>query len=144
MMAVFWKRGCPWMSDAELETVHPGHAHVDQHDRDVLPEQQVEAPHRRSRPARGFLQLGEDRLVGEHLGRLIVDQQYVDRLLAAHRCSHTRSERQQLLGVDRLGDVVGGAGLEAFLAVALHGLGRERDDRQPAEARVLRISRMVS
>ena len=38
---------------------------------------------------------------------------------------------------DGLGDVVGGAGLEALLAVALHRLGGERDDRQRAELRVV-------
>src|SRR3954467_5977223 len=43
-------------------------------------------------------------------------------------------QRQQLLDVDRLGDVVRGAGGYAALAVALHGLGRQGDD---GERRVL-------
>jgi hypothetical protein len=44
---------------------------------------------------------------------------------------------QQLLRFDGLGDVVGGAGLEALLAVALHRLGGQGDDREVGEARVL-------
>src|SRR5438270_4849970 len=43
-------------------------------------------------------------------------------------------QRQQLLGVHRLGDVVGGAGLQALLAVALHGLRGQRDDGQVLQA----------
>src|SRR6516164_2865131 len=42
-------------------------------------------------------------------------------------------QRQQLVRVDGFGHVIGGAGLEALLTVALHRLGRERDDRQQAE-----------
>src|SRR6266446_3085976 len=37
--------------------------------------------------------------------------------------------RDELLGVDRLGQVVPGAGLDALLAITLHGLGGDRDDR---------------
>src|SRR5689334_22771507 len=42
-------------------------------------------------------------------------------------------QREQLLGVDRLRDVVGGARLDALLAVALHRLGGDGDDRQVLE-----------
>src|SRR6185437_3602934 len=42
-------------------------------------------------------------------------------------------EREQLFGIHRLRDIVGGARFEALLTVALHGLGGERDDRQHAE-----------
>ena len=52
-----------------------------------------------------------------------------------HRYSQTRKQRQQLVGVDRLGDVVRRAGLQALLAVALHGLGRQRENRQRPEPR---------
>src|SRR5262245_38586475 len=38
--------------------------------------------------------------------------------------------RQQVRRVHRFGQVVPGAGLDALLAVALHGLGRHRDHRQ--------------
>src|SRR4051795_10080209 len=43
-------------------------------------------------------------------------------------------ERQELVHVHRLGDVVGGPRGDALLAVALHRLRRERDDRQVLEA----------
>src|SRR5262249_60031839 len=45
--------------------------------------------------------------------------------------------RKQLLGIDRLGEIVGGARLQALLAVALHGFGSERNDRQPPERPLL-------
>ena len=45
-----------------------------------------------------------------------------------------RSHRPHARGGDRLGDVVGSAGLQAFLAVAFHGFGGEGDDRQLANA----------
>src|SRR5687768_8625014 len=38
-------------------------------------------------------------------------------------------QRQQLVGVHRLGDVVGGAGLQTLLTIALHGLGGQRENR---------------
>src|SRR3954452_17837244 len=44
--------------------------------------------------------------------------------------------KQQLIGVDGFGEVVGRAGLEAFLAVAFHGLGRQRNDRKTGEGRI--------
>ena len=44
---------------------------------------------------------------------------------------------QQVRRFNRLGQVVPGAGLDAFLAVALHGLGRHRDQRQVLAARQL-------
>src|ERR1700733_6513108 len=43
---------------------------------------------------------------------------------------HTK-RREQLLDVHRLREIVGGAGLQAFLAVALHGLGGQRQNGQP-------------
>ena len=54
-----------------------------------------------------------------------------------------RKRRQQLLGIDRLGEIVGRAGLQTFFAVALHRLGGQRDDRQPAESGFFRITSMV-
>src|SRR5208283_296545 len=43
---------------------------------------------------------------------------------------------EELFGVDRLGEIVRGAGFEAFLAIALHGLGGQGNDRQTAVGRV--------
>src|SRR5450759_1385108 len=42
-------------------------------------------------------------------------------------------QRNELLRVDRLGDVVGRARLHALLPVALHGLRRQGDDRKVLE-----------
>src|SRR5262249_39667648 len=39
-------------------------------------------------------------------------------------------EREELLSVDGLGDVIRGPRFQAFLAVSLHGLGRQGNDRQ--------------
>ena len=44
-------------------------------------------------------------------------------------------QRQQKVEIDRLGDVVGSAGLEAFLAIALHRLGGDRDQRNVGDRR---------
>src|SRR5262249_7059257 len=44
---------------------------------------------------------------------------------------------EHLLGVHRLREVVPGAGLDALLPVALHGLGRHGDDRQVPQPRHL-------
>ena len=64
---------------------------------------------------------------------------------AARRVQPDAQQREQLLGVDRLGDVVGRAGLDALLAVALHRLGGERDDRQVREPLACsRMARIVS
>ena len=54
-------------------------------------------------------------------------------------------EVQQLVGVDRLGQVVGRAGLEALLAVVLQRLGGDGDDRAaPRKLGFARIARIVS
>src|SRR5262245_9028224 len=44
--------------------------------------------------------------------------------------------RDELLGIDRLGEIVPGAGLAALLSIALHGLGGDRDDRHVTEPRI--------
>src|SRR6185503_20258556 len=49
--------------------------------------------------------------------------------------------RKKLLGIHGLGKIVRGAGLQTFLAVALHRLGRQRDDRKPPEFRILANAR---
>ena len=107
---------------------------------------------RRGRLDQVLAELAQYRLVAEQLGRLVVDHEDVD-LVRSYSCplSNVRlrssvavgcdsdalamqphaQRRQQLLGVDRLGEIVRGAGLEALLAVALHRLRGQRDDRQP-------------
>src|ERR1700675_3112952 len=45
--------------------------------------------------------------------------------------AHPHSKhREKIIQVDRFGDVVGSASLDAFRAVAFHGLGRQSDDRK--------------
>src|ERR1700685_1742258 len=44
--------------------------------------------------------------------------------------------KQQLLGVDRFGEIIGGAGFKAFLPVALHRLGRQGDNGKSPEGRI--------
>src|SRR5262245_18034941 len=46
-------------------------------------------------------------------------------------------DREHLLGVNGLRQIVPRAGLDALLAVALHGLGGDRDDRQVLQPRDL-------
>src|SRR5678815_2439111 len=46
-------------------------------------------------------------------------------------------DRQHVQAIHRLGQVVPGAGGDALLPVALHRLGRDRDDRQVGAARQL-------
>src|SRR5436190_18835358 len=59
-----------------------------------------------------------------------------DRVAAASTEEPDPHQRQQLIGVHRLGDVVAGAGVEALLPVSLHRLRGEREDRQRAQARL--------
>ena len=53
--------------------------------------------------------------------------------VALYASSQTRIIDDQLIDIDRLGDVVRRAGRDRLLAVALHRLGRQRDDRQALE-----------
>src|SRR3954454_2384386 len=45
--------------------------------------------------------------------------------------------REQLLGVNRLGEIIGSTRFQALLAIAFHRLGGERDDGQASERRLL-------
>ena len=133
----------------ELEAVELRHDDVDQHDGDVVAQQVIEGFPRRARGNEVLAQLLEDRTIGEQLRRLIVDEKDVDRL-AASPCSspilamqpHPQG-REQLLGIHRLRKVVRCPGLQAFLAVALHRLGGQRDDRQPPEVHFARMTCIV-
>ena len=58
------------------------------------------------------------------------------RLFARSRDPHPQ-QREQQLDIDRLGDIVGRAGIEALLPVALHRLGGHRDQRQIGKLRPL-------
>ena len=85
----------------ELEPVEIRHAHIDQHDSDVVLEQLLESLIGRTRLDQVLAKLAEDHLVAEQLPRLVIDQQNIDLFLSAHagspfyrflqRCSHMRS-----------------------------------------------------
>ena len=62
----------------ELETVELGHAHVDQHDGDVLFQQEHERFARRVRLEEILAELAENHLIAQQLCRLVIDQQNVD------------------------------------------------------------------
>ena len=69
---------------------------IDQHDGDLVSQQLLERLVGRARLDQVLAKLGKDHLVAQQLGRLVVDQQDVDRLARAHgrcpqRCSHMRS-----------------------------------------------------
>src|ERR1700732_3701105 len=49
---------------------------------------------------------------------------------------HTK-RREQLLGINRLGQVLRCASFQALFTIALHRLGRQSNDRKPAERRGL-------
>ena len=88
-------------------------------------------------------QLLKDRLVAQQLGGLVIDEEDVDLFFVGHDCSlpllpmqpHSQG-RQELLGVDRLCEIIGGAGFQTLLTVAFHRFGGQRNDRQPPESRV--------
>ena len=70
-----------------------------------------------------------------------------DRLRAgcgSSRGSHGRTSGEQLGGVDRLGHVVVGAGVDAAFALAGHDLAGDGDDREVLNCSSARMARMVS
>ncbi len=120
----------------ELETVEFGHADIHENDGNIVLQKDVESLFGGRRLDEIFAKLGEDDLVAEKLGGLVVHHEDVDFLVRSHRFSEpSRSpllamqphakRGEQLLGVHRLGKVFRGARLEAFLTVALHGFGGE-------------------
>src|SRR5438034_10976720 len=70
-----------------------------------------------------------DAASGSMSGRVIID-------IASAIQPHAQ-QRKQLIGVHGLGYVVRGPGLQALLAVALHGFGRQGQDGKGAVSRVL-------
>ena len=51
--------------------------------------------------------------------------------------------RKQLVGIDRLGQVVRRSRFQAFLAVTLHGFRRQRDDRKRERRRPFELAALV-
>ena len=81
----------------ELEAVELGHADIDEHHRHIILEQKRQGLLRGVGLDEVFSQPGQDDLVAQQLGRLIVDQQDVDPIQRHYskafpqRCSHMRS-----------------------------------------------------
>ena len=119
----------------ELETVELGHANIDQHDGDLVLQKQREGLARRIRLEEILVKLGENHLIGQELGRLVIDQQNVDFIVLRHdvpiiSAMEPHPQRgKKLFRVHRLREIVRGPRFEAFLAVAFHGFRGERDDR---------------
>ena len=63
---------------SKLEAVEFRHADVDQNDRDLVLEQELQCLARRRRLDEILAKLVEDHIVGEQLIGLVVDQEYVD------------------------------------------------------------------
>ncbi len=59
----------------KLKAVQFGHLDVDQHHRHVMPEKLGQRLARRRRLDQGFAELGEDDLIAQQLGRLVIDHQ---------------------------------------------------------------------
>ena len=124
----------------QFEAVEVRHADVDQNDGDFVLQQNLQRFRRRRGLDEILVELAQNDLVAQQLGRLIVDQKNVDLVLVLHGAASAMQphaqDGQQLLGIDRLGEIVGGAGLQAFFAVAFHRLCGQGDNRQAAERAV--------
>jgi hypothetical protein len=68
----------------QLEPVEFGHAHIDQHDRDIVLEQVGQRLLGRAGLDEVLSQVAENSLVAEQLSGLVVDQKDVDLFLGAH------------------------------------------------------------
>ncbi len=85
----------------QLVAVELRHAHVHQHDRDLGLEQVLQRLGGRARRDQRVAEIAEDRLVGQQLRRLIVDEQDVDAVDAgrrAHGCAPPRGAGQENAG----------------------------------------------
>ena len=71
----------------QLEAVELRHAHVDEDDRNLLLEQVFQRFLGRSGFDQPLVQPGEDGLIAQELGRLVVDQQDIDLVVRGHRAS---------------------------------------------------------
>ena len=71
----------------QLEAVELRHAHVDEDDRNLLLEQVFQRFLGRSGFDQPLVQPGEDGLIAQELGWLVVDQQDFDLVVGGHRAS---------------------------------------------------------
>ena len=118
----------------QFEPADLGHVHIHQHDRDIFLQQISQRLLRGSCLDEVLAQLPEHRLIGQQLTRLIVHHQDVQ-LLHGFATFHLAVQphakcRDQLLGVDRLRQIIRRTGLKALFSISHHCLRRKRDDRK--------------
>ena len=77
----------------QLEAIEVRHDDIDQHDGDLMSQQVLQRLVGRVRLDEVLAKLGKNHLVAQQLGRLIVDQQDVDRLAWAHGCALSDAAR---------------------------------------------------
>src|SRR3981081_739809 len=74
----------------ELESVQPGHANVDQNNRNFVLEQVFERFPSRCGGGEVFAKLLKNDLIGKQLGRLIIDEKNVYLFMVHHRMHNQR------------------------------------------------------
>ena len=125
IIAVFWKRGCSRIMAASSKPSSSGMQTSTRMTATSFLSRYSSASRPEATDDEIFAEFLQDHLIGQQLGRLIVDQKDVYLFMVHHGVyrsavqPHADGEKQ-LLGVDGFGQIVGGAGLQAFLAVALH------------------------
>ncbi len=131
----------------QLDAIHPRHLDVEDHRREFVPQQREQRFVGRlgaNQRASARLEHGLERV---EVAPIVVDEEDLDVRVTVHArvhpVAHRRSsvqphpqERQQLVCVHGLGDVVRRPGLETFLTIAFHGLRRQGQNGQPAERRM--------
>jgi len=148
---------------ASLEPVEIGHAHIGRGDGHVRPKQ-VSSASRQTRLLINSLRVPARSLIAEELGGLVINQKMLTLMcpviivsaavldephprrkthLARTYDAANAQRRQQLLGIDRLRQVVGSASLWHFSTVALHRFRRQRNDRKRRNAGLWRIASIV-
>lgn len=78
IIAVFWKRGCSRIIAASSKPSSFGHADVDQDHRDLGLEQHLQSLATGRGDHEVLAEILQDHLIGEQLGRLVVDEEDVD------------------------------------------------------------------
>ena len=148
MIAVFWKRGCWRIMSAISKPSISGMLTSIRTTRDVGLQQLIQRLPPRRRLDKVLPKVRQDRLVGEEFGRLVIHHQDVDLLRYrsftctilssnSYPCSFsdvTTSAKPRATA--RCLPVWPGTRkrqLQALLAVALHGLRRQGNDRQPPQ-----------
>src|SRR5262249_17958621 len=86
----------------QLKAVEIGHADIDQHDRDVALQQDLQGFRRRAGLDQVLTELRQDRLIVQQFGWLVIDQQDVDLFLVDHGASPLTSGRSLTFGTRAL------------------------------------------